>query len=218
MKWPFKWKLSACTYTWCYLFFKISQMKFGNLVEICFRLNLAMKGLKCFFSWNFSGSLGGTERFYNHKHQPILSWGILSIKTQLGSGSESFLRIIFLQTSQAVHVWSIATVLDVGSSSLYTLTTNFLTLAARSFSNAIRIFSALIRSCCSSCDGISEIKVKWSSSSNISTSGNYKGLWWTFIRKNIYPRVCIICLSLRLQQITQTSVFIINDIMLNLIQ
>ena len=32
------------------------------------------------------------------------------------------------------------------------------------------------------------------------------------------PRVCIICLSLRLQQITQTSVLIINDIMLNLIQ
>ena len=25
MMWPFKWKLSACTYTWCYLFFKISQ-------------------------------------------------------------------------------------------------------------------------------------------------------------------------------------------------
>ena len=32
------------------------------------------------------------------------------------------------------------------------------------------------------------------------------------------PRVSIICLSLRLQQITQTSVLIINDIMLNLIQ
>ena len=25
MKWPFKWKLSACTYTRCYLFFKILQ-------------------------------------------------------------------------------------------------------------------------------------------------------------------------------------------------
>ena len=32
------------------------------------------------------------------------------------------------------------------------------------------------------------------------------------------PRVCIICLSLRLQQITQTSVLIIHDITLNLIQ
>ena len=33
MMWPFKWKLSACTYTWCYLFFKISQneiWKFGR--------------------------------------------------------------------------------------------------------------------------------------------------------------------------------------------
>ena len=29
------------------------------------------------------------------------------------------------------------------------------------------------------------------------------------------PRVCIICLSLRLRQITQTSVLIIHDIMLN---
>ena len=32
------------------------------------------------------------------------------------------------------------------------------------------------------------------------------------------PRVCITCLSLRLRQITQTSVLIIHDIMLNLIQ
>ena len=34
----------------------------------------------------------------------------------------------------------------------------------------------------------------------------------------ISPRVCVICLSLRLRQITQTSVLIIHDIMLNLIQ
>ena len=32
------------------------------------------------------------------------------------------------------------------------------------------------------------------------------------------PRVCVICLSLRLRQITQTSVLIIHDIILNLIQ
>ena len=32
------------------------------------------------------------------------------------------------------------------------------------------------------------------------------------------PRVCVICISLRLRQITQTSVLIIHDIMLNLIQ
>ena len=32
------------------------------------------------------------------------------------------------------------------------------------------------------------------------------------------PRVCVICLSLRLRQITQTSVLIIHDIMLKLIQ
>ena len=32
------------------------------------------------------------------------------------------------------------------------------------------------------------------------------------------PRVCVICLSLRPRQITQTSVLIIHDIMLNLIQ
>ena len=28
MMWPFKWKLSACTFTWCYLFLKI--WKFGR--------------------------------------------------------------------------------------------------------------------------------------------------------------------------------------------
>ena len=36
------WNLSACTYTWCYL----ENRKFGNLVEICFWLNLAVKGIK----------------------------------------------------------------------------------------------------------------------------------------------------------------------------
>ena len=35
MMWPFKWKLSTCTYTWCYLFFKI--WKFGrNLLFVKF--------------------------------------------------------------------------------------------------------------------------------------------------------------------------------------
>ena len=40
MMWPFKWKLSTCIYTWCYLFFKISQheiWKFGrNLLSAKF--------------------------------------------------------------------------------------------------------------------------------------------------------------------------------------
>ena len=39
--------------------------------------------------------------------------------------------------------------------------------------------------------------------------------WYNELSK---PRACVICLSLRLRQITQTSVLIINDIMLNLIQ
>ena len=33
MMWPFKWKLSACTFTWCYLFVKIFEneiWKFGR--------------------------------------------------------------------------------------------------------------------------------------------------------------------------------------------
>ena len=33
MMWPFKWKLSACTFTWCYLFVKILEnemWKFGR--------------------------------------------------------------------------------------------------------------------------------------------------------------------------------------------
>ena len=32
MMWPFKWKLSACTYTWCYLFFKILQKEIWKSV------------------------------------------------------------------------------------------------------------------------------------------------------------------------------------------
>ena len=33
MMWPFKWKLSSCTYTWCYICFsKFHKMKFGHLV------------------------------------------------------------------------------------------------------------------------------------------------------------------------------------------
>ena len=31
MMWPIKWKLSACTYTWCCLFFKILQIKICKL-------------------------------------------------------------------------------------------------------------------------------------------------------------------------------------------
>ena len=31
MMWPFKWKLSACTVTWCYVFFKILQNEIGKL-------------------------------------------------------------------------------------------------------------------------------------------------------------------------------------------
>ena len=30
MMWPFIWKLFACTYKWCYVFFKISQNKIGK--------------------------------------------------------------------------------------------------------------------------------------------------------------------------------------------
>ena len=33
MMWPFKWKLSACTFTRCYLFLTILENEFGNLVE-----------------------------------------------------------------------------------------------------------------------------------------------------------------------------------------
>ena len=39
--------------------------------------------------------------------------------------------------------------------------------------------------------------------------------WYNELSK---PRVCVICLSLRLRQITQTSVLIIHDIMPNLMQ
>ena len=42
LMWPFKWKLSACTFTWCYSKF---YTKFGNLVELCLWLHLAVKGL-----------------------------------------------------------------------------------------------------------------------------------------------------------------------------
>ena len=45
MMWPLKWKLSACSYWGAIYFSKFHKMKFGNLVEICFWLNLAMKGL-----------------------------------------------------------------------------------------------------------------------------------------------------------------------------
>ena len=46
MMWPFKWKLSACTYTWCYLFVKIFDNEIWNLVEICLWPHLAVKGLR----------------------------------------------------------------------------------------------------------------------------------------------------------------------------
>ena len=44
--WPFKWKPSACTFTWYSLFVKILGNEIGNLVEICLRPHLAVKGLR----------------------------------------------------------------------------------------------------------------------------------------------------------------------------
>ena len=46
MMWPFKCKLSACTYTRCYLFFRFEKVKLWHLVEIFFWLNLAVRRLK----------------------------------------------------------------------------------------------------------------------------------------------------------------------------
>ena len=43
---PFKWNLSACTYTWCYCFSKFHKMKFRNLFQICLWLNLTVNGLR----------------------------------------------------------------------------------------------------------------------------------------------------------------------------
>ena len=38
MEWPFKWNLSTCIYTWCYLFFKISQNGIWDfLLNLTFR-------------------------------------------------------------------------------------------------------------------------------------------------------------------------------------
>ena len=48
MMWPFKWKLSACTYTWCYLFFKISQNEIWT------------------FGWNLLVAKFGSERVNTH--------------------------------------------------------------------------------------------------------------------------------------------------------
>ena len=46
MMWPFKWKLSACTFTGYSLFVKILGNEIGNLVEICLWPHLAVKGLR----------------------------------------------------------------------------------------------------------------------------------------------------------------------------
>ena len=47
MMWPFKWKLSACTFTWCYLFVKILEneiWKFGRNLPLA-TFDLTVKGL-----------------------------------------------------------------------------------------------------------------------------------------------------------------------------
>ena len=41
MMWPFKWKLSACTFTWCYLFVKILE---NEMWKFCRSLPLATFG------------------------------------------------------------------------------------------------------------------------------------------------------------------------------
>ena len=52
MMWPFKWKLSACTFTGCYCFSQFWKMKFGNLVETCLWPHLAVKGLINYIRWS----------------------------------------------------------------------------------------------------------------------------------------------------------------------
>ena len=44
MMWPFKWKLSACTFTWCYLFLKILENEIWK------------------FGWNLPLAMFGSER------------------------------------------------------------------------------------------------------------------------------------------------------------
>ena len=71
--------------------------------------------------------------------------------------------------------------------------------------------------------GVFSSETKWLNASllNYVQKGIIKQLlnsvfaWYHELSK---PRVCVICLGLRLRQITQTSVLITHDIMLNLIQ
>ena len=60
MMWPFKWKLSSCTSTWCYLFFKISQ----NEIWI-FDQNLSSLGAVSYFSYHMR--LQANLRFAFHE-------------------------------------------------------------------------------------------------------------------------------------------------------
>ena len=60
MMWPFKWKLSACTFTWCYLFLKILENEIWK------------------FGRNFPLATFGSERVNKGPHAQLSQKGIKS--------------------------------------------------------------------------------------------------------------------------------------------
>ena len=82
MMWPFKWKLSACSYQNSgggpgqNCFSKFYEMKFGTLVEICFWQKLAVKGLKSTFQSRIA------ERHVLTRHLPEM-WKIILTVSRL---------------------------------------------------------------------------------------------------------------------------------------
>ena len=61
MMWPFKWKLSAYTFTWCYLFLKIFENEMWN------------------FGWNLPLATFGSERVKGRLHDSLLQFTEMKI-------------------------------------------------------------------------------------------------------------------------------------------
>ena len=92
--WPFKWKLSACTFTWCYLFLKILENEIWNFGR---NLPLATFGSERVNEESFTNGMrcrisNMTKYRFHHFNTPAPYLGTLNMATKPSSFRYSHLQ------------------------------------------------------------------------------------------------------------------------------
>ena len=118
--WPFKWKLSACTYTWYYLFFKILQneiWKSGwNLAKFDServkgdpeRVRISLHNDANFYRCWYGGGMNLPPP-YKHLHQFSTAWVHVHVHSQNSSKKEEKMFVKRLIVSLTLKNWATGT-------------------------------------------------------------------------------------------------------------